>query len=164
MINRKTLLITATLATIGHCAENPSPVPLEAPKESSSQVSLLRGKRRLVVLGTGWAAVSLLSNLKPGLYDVTVVSPRNYHLFTPLLPSLAVGTVETRTIAEPIRHILLRTGHMQSLASSERAHARFYEAAATAIDFDRRVIKCIDNSPVTPEQVCFFFIIYFFLN
>lgn len=29
-------------------------------------------------------------------YDVTVVSPRNHFLFTPLLPSTTVGTLEFR--------------------------------------------------------------------
>jgi hypothetical protein len=32
-------------------------------------------------------------------YDVTVVSPRNYFLFSPLLPSCTVGTLEDRTCA-----------------------------------------------------------------
>lgn len=36
-------------------------------------------------------------------YDVVVVSPRNHFLFTPMLPSTAVGTVEFRSLLEPIR-------------------------------------------------------------
>lgn len=42
----------------------------------------------MVVLGTGWAGVSFLKNLKSSSYDVEVVSPHNYFLFTPLLPSI----------------------------------------------------------------------------
>lgn len=57
----------------------------------------------LVVLGTGFAAFSLLKNLKHGLFNVIVVSPRNHFLFTPLLPSTTVGTIEFRSIIEPIR-------------------------------------------------------------
>ena len=41
-------------------------------------------KPRVVVLGSGWGAVSVVSNLPPGQFDVTVVSPRNHFLFTPL--------------------------------------------------------------------------------
>jgi hypothetical protein len=33
-------------------------------------------------------------------YNVTVVSPRNYFLFTPLLPGTTTGTVEYRSIIE----------------------------------------------------------------
>lgn len=35
--------------------------------------------------------------------DVKVVSPSNHFLFTPLLPSTAVGTLEFRAIQEPVR-------------------------------------------------------------
>jgi len=35
------------------------------------------------------------------------VSPRNYFLFTPLLPGVTVGSLEARSISEPIRRILL---------------------------------------------------------
>ena len=31
-------------------------------------------------------------------FDVTVISPRNHFVFTPLLPSTAVGTIEFRCV------------------------------------------------------------------
>lgn len=61
------------------------------------------GRRRLLILGTGFSAVMILKKINIKLYDVTVVSPRNHFLFTPLLPSTTVGTVEFRSIIEPIR-------------------------------------------------------------
>ena len=60
-------------------------------------------RRRLVILGTGWGGYSLLKNVDRKKYDVTVVSPRNHFLFTPLLASTTVGTLEFRSIIEPIR-------------------------------------------------------------
>jgi hypothetical protein len=54
------------------------------PKQSSSS-SLPTKKERVVVLGTGWGAVSFLKSIDTNLYDVTVISPRNYFLFTPML-------------------------------------------------------------------------------
>ena len=42
-------------------------------------------RERIVVLGTGWGAVSFLKGIDTSLYDVTVISPRNYFLFTPML-------------------------------------------------------------------------------
>lgn len=53
-------------------------------------------KPRLVIIGSGWGAVSVLKNLEKDKYDVTVVSENNYFLFTPLLPSGTVGTLELR--------------------------------------------------------------------
>lgn len=63
-------------------------------------------KKRVVVLGTGWAGTSFLKNLKDPSYDVQVISPRNFFAFTPLLPSVTCGTVEARSIVEPIRNIV----------------------------------------------------------
>ncbi|CAO1622589.1 unnamed protein product [Parajaminaea phylloscopi] len=72
----------------------------------------LKEKERLVIVGGGWAAVSLLSKLDPGKYNVTLVAPNNFYLFTPLLPSATVGTVEPRSLIEPIRKVLSRhRGH-----------------------------------------------------
>jgi NADH:ubiquinone reductase (non-electrogenic) len=54
--------------------------------------------------GTGWGSVSLLKKLDTENYNVIVISPRNYFLFTPLLPSCTTGTIEHRSIMEPIRN------------------------------------------------------------
>lgn len=40
------------------------------------------------------------------LYDVVLLSPRNYFLYTPLLPAVAAGSMEERSIVEPVRHLL----------------------------------------------------------
>jgi NADH dehydrogenase len=53
-------------------------------------------KPRLVIVGGGWGAVSVLNNLDKDKYNVTLVSENNYFLFTPLLPSATVGTLELR--------------------------------------------------------------------
>jgi NADH:ubiquinone reductase (non-electrogenic) len=35
-----------------------------------------------------------------------MVSPRNYFLYTPLLPAVATGTMEERSIVEPVRNLV----------------------------------------------------------
>jgi NADH:ubiquinone reductase (non-electrogenic) len=62
-------------------------------------------KKKVLVLGTGWAGTSFIRNLDCSHYEVKVVSPRNYFAFTPLLPSVTCGTVEPRSIVEPIRRM-----------------------------------------------------------
>ena len=62
-------------------------------------------RKKVVVLGTGWGAVAFIKGLDLTQYDVTIVSPRNYFTYTPLLPSATVGTVESRSIVESIRSI-----------------------------------------------------------
>jgi NADH dehydrogenase FAD-containing subunit len=53
-----------------------------------------------------------------GEYELTVVSPRSYFLYTPLLPSAAAGSVQERSIVEPVRNLLKgQVGRASRLAS-----------------------------------------------
>ncbi len=91
------------------------------------------------MLGSGWGAVALLQSIDPALYDVTVVSPRNYFLNTPLLPGVTVGTVEYRSLVEPMRKLL----------PGKPGEAEFYEAAAVRVDAASKTVTCRDISGVT---------------
>jgi NADH:ubiquinone reductase (non-electrogenic) len=82
---------------------------------------------KLVILGTGFGAFNLIKHIKDD-YTVIVVSPRNHFLFTPLLPSTTVGTLEFRSIIEPIRHA--------------RRGILFYHATATELDVEKRFVRC----------------------
>ena len=53
-------------------------------------------RETVVILGTGWGGYSFLKNIDRKKYNVVVVSPRNHFLFTPLLVSTTVGTLEFR--------------------------------------------------------------------
>ncbi|CAZ85845.1 unnamed protein product [Tuber melanosporum] len=95
-------------------------------------------KKTLVILGSGWGSVALLKKLDTENYNVVIISPRNFFLFTPLLPSCPTGTVEHRSIMEPLRHIIRH----------KKASVKFYEAEATKIDNERRVVVINDLSDV----------------
>lgn len=98
-----------------------------APVDQAKQTSTFENgqkKKTLVILGSGWGSISLLKNLDTTLYNVVVVSPRNYFLFTPLLPSCPTGTVELRSIVEPVRAITRRAA----------GEVIYLEAEATSID------------------------------
>ncbi|CAG8696028.1 23906_t:CDS:10, partial [Dentiscutata erythropus] len=77
---------------------------------------------RLVILGSGWGAVSLIKGLDKSKYHVTIVSPQNYFLFTPLLPSATVGTLEPRSIIKGV-------------------DAHYIEAKATDVIFDEKLVE-----------------------
>lgn len=95
-------------------------------------------KKTLVVLGTGWGSVSLLKKLDTENYNVVVISPRNYFLFTPLLPSCTTGLIEHRSIMEPIRNFLRH----------KKTSVKYYEAEATKIDYAKKVVYINDDSEV----------------
>ena len=92
-------------------------------------------KPKLVMLGTGWGNIAMLKKILPGQYHVTVVSPSNYFLFTPMLPSGTVGTLECRSLVEPVRRIISRVkGH-------------FLKGAAVDVDFSHKLVEIASTAP-----------------
>lgn len=71
-----------------------------------------------MILGTGWGSYSVLKHIDKKLFDVVVISPRNHFLFTPLLCSTTVGTLEFRSIIEPVRNTGFRDEHDFQLAEA----------------------------------------------
>jgi NADH:ubiquinone reductase (non-electrogenic) len=59
-----------------------------------------------------------------------VISPRNYFLFSPLLPSVTVGTLEPRSIIQPTRYI---TRH-------KKREVKVYEASAQEVDPTKKTV------------------------
>src|SRR4051812_32507758 len=66
-----------------------------------------------------------------------MVSPRNHFVFTPLLPSAVVGSVELRSILEPVRRRV--------------PHARVVEGSAIGVDWRSRHVVC--RSAVSDEEI-----------
>ncbi|ORX38316.1 hypothetical protein BD324DRAFT_620416 [Kockovaella imperatae] len=89
----------------------------------------LKEKPRLVIVGGGWGAVALLQSLPTQSYNVTLISPQTYFAFTPLLPSACVGTVEIRSLVEPIRKLVARV----------RGH--YLMGAAVDVDMSERLLE-----------------------
>lgn len=53
--------------------------------QSSASLNGVGRKEKLVILGSGWGAVSFVKDIDTELYDVTIISPRNHFTFTPML-------------------------------------------------------------------------------
>ena len=82
----------------------------------------------MLILGAGFAGsyvARLLGKRAPEL-EVTLVDPRNYMLYTPLLPEAASGTVEPRHAVVPVRVMCPK--------------ARLLLGRATAVDMARRTV------------------------
>lgn len=90
-------------------------------------------RTKVLLLGSGWGAIPFLKYLSPTVahtnYDITMVSPRNYFLYSPLLPGAATGTVEGRSIVDPVRRYICSRG-------------QYYEAECIDIDPVKRVATC----------------------
>jgi NADH dehydrogenase len=99
-----------------------------------------KDKPRLVILGCGWGSVALLKNINPENYHITVISPSNYFLYTPLLPSATVGTLEVRSLIEPIRRI----------TSDVKGH--FMKATAEDVCFSEKLVEVSQVMPDGEER------------
>ncbi|KAK4498432.1 hypothetical protein PRZ48_011090 [Zasmidium cellare] len=73
-------------------------------------------RERVVILGSGWAGYNLARSLNPKKFQTVVVSPRSYFVFTPLLASTSVGTLEFRTALEPVRSRSSKYDYIQGRA------------------------------------------------
>ena len=86
---------------------------------------MARNRKKIVILGGGFAGVECARRLEseyggdPGI-ELVMVSEDNFLLFTPMLPQVASGMIETRHIVLPIRTICQKT--------------RFYEGRIKNID------------------------------
>jgi len=69
-------------------------------------------------------------------YQVVAVSPRNHFLFTPLLASTSVGTLEFRCITEPVR------GYTRDV--------EYHQAWCDNIDLENQSVDCKLNLPKIP--------------
>jgi len=81
--------------------------------------------KRILILGGGFAGVECCLKLESYFgnnsnIEITMVSEDNFILFTPMLPQVASGTIETRHIVTPIRTLINKT--------------KFYEAKIKHID------------------------------
>ncbi len=102
-------------------------------------------KKKLVIIGAGFAGISLAKKLKnnPDL-DVLLVDINNYHTFQPLLYQVATGGLEPDNVVYPIRRILRGTKVRFRMAETQRINPK--ESTITTnigdIDYDYLVIAC----------------------
>ena len=83
----------------------------------------------VVILGSGFAGIEVLKKLQKEYNDnssieITLISKDNFILFTPMLPEVASGMIETRNIVTPVRSFCKK--------------AKFYEAKVESIDLDNK--------------------------
>ncbi|MFC6936299.1 hypothetical protein ACFQHO_42530 [Actinomadura yumaensis] len=68
---------------------------------------------RIVIVGSGFAgygvARRLERRLRPAAAEILMVSPFGYSLYQPLLPEVAAGLLDPRSIAGPLHRLLRRT-------------------------------------------------------
>lgn len=93
-------------------------------------------KKNIVILGGGFGGIGVLKDLQKEFNNnenvqITLVSDNNFLLFTPMLPEIVSGTIESRHIVTPIRSFC--------------KNSRFYEAQVKSLDFTRKQVTISHN-------------------
>lgn len=87
-------------------------------------------KKNILILGGGFGGMHVLKELQKKLNvkntNITIVSEKNYFLFTPMLPEVASGMLNPRDITMPIREFC--------------TSAKFFQANVFSIDFEQKLV------------------------
>ncbi len=70
-------------------------------------------RKRLIVIGAGFAGINLVKQLKHAPIDIILIDKHNYHLFQPLLYQVATAALSPADIAYPIRRIFRKQKNVQ---------------------------------------------------
>ncbi|MFY9924702.1 MAG: NAD(P)/FAD-dependent oxidoreductase [Opitutaceae bacterium] len=111
--------INSAVARVAGSGTQPQPAPANP-------------RKRIVILGGGFAGLAAAEGLEEGISDaasasVTLVSDQNALLFTPMLAEVAGGSLEPGHISAPLRTALKRT--------------EFVRGRAESVDFERRTVR-----------------------
>ena len=100
--------------------------------DNSKAHSQQQNAKQILILGSGFAGIEVLKRVQKRFknnrnIEITLVSKDNFLLFTPMLPEVASGMIETRHIVTPVRSFCKK--------------AKFYEANVESIDLDTKQVK-----------------------
>lgn len=87
-------------------------------------------KEKIIVVGSGWGGLSFIKSLDTTKFDVHLISPENYFLFTPMLFGVITGKLEPVSITTPLRTYL----------PNNKKSVTYHEGSVTDVDFEKQTI------------------------
>ncbi len=107
----------------------------------SSEASPAR-RRRVLILGGGFAGLGAARKLKDSDVDVVLVDKHDYHTFQPLLYQLATDLLETSAVGHPMRDLF-----------HEQPNVAVHQATATGIDLAEREVEFAEMAPLAYDYL-----------
>ena len=65
----------------------------------------MTNKKKIIVVGGGFAGIQLVRKLDENLFDVLLIDKINHHQFQPLFYQVATSQLEPASISFPLRNI-----------------------------------------------------------
>src|SRR6476659_9346672 len=103
---------------------------IQVTEKSHNQTSSSNSKH-ILILGGGFAGIGVLKKIQKEFHnnnniEITLVDKDNFLLFTPMLPEVVSGLIETRHIVTPVRSFCRK--------------AKFFEANVQSIDLNNKQV------------------------
>jgi NADH dehydrogenase len=74
---------------------------------------MLSMKKKVIIIGAGFAGVQLAKNLDSNLFDIMLIDKINHHQFQPLFYQVATSQIEPSSISFPIRYIFYKKRNIE---------------------------------------------------
>ena len=87
-------------------------------------------KKKIVVVGCGFAGLQFVKHLKKHTFDILIIDKVNHHQFPPLFYQVASSQIEPSSISFPIRKIF-----------QNREDVRIRMGEALSVDSDNHILK-----------------------
>ena len=99
-------------------------------------------KRRVLVLGGGFAGIGAVQGLKDADVEVVLVDGHDYHTFQPLIYQVATDLLAPTVVGHPIRDLF-----------HEQPNVRVHQATAEKLDLEGRQVQFAEMEPITYDQL-----------
>nr|WP_263416580.1 NAD(P)/FAD-dependent oxidoreductase [Terriglobus albidus] len=99
-------------------------------------------RKRVVILGAGFAGLRAAQTLAKQAMDITIVDRRNHHTFQPLLYQVALAVLNPSDIAQPIRAVFRHNSNVEVLMDE-----------AISFDLDRRRVDLRSGAQLTYDYL-----------
>jgi len=100
------------------------------------------GRRRIVILGGGFAGVGAAQRLRHADAEVVLVDRHDYHTFQPLLYQCATGLLEPTAVGHSLRDLV-----------EGQANTTVRKTDVTAVDVERREVRFADLAPLSYDTL-----------
>src|SRR6201988_764170 len=102
------------------------------PQEKQPLTRPAPGKRRVLIIGGGFAGIAAARALRRADVDVVLIDRRNHHIFQPLLYQVATAVLSPAEIAAPIRQLEVKQRNLSVLL-----------AEVTGVDVASRTVETV---------------------
>lgn len=116
----------------------------------STRTTTMTTKKRIIIIGAGFAGLRLAQDLENTDYDVLLIDRNNYHQFQPLMYQVATARLEPASISFPLRKVFqhsknvrIRIAEVQKVETEQQ----IVQTSIGAFEYDHLVIAfgCTTN-------------------